>query len=194
MNDLSDNSIVNGNILNYNSFSKKNIFVEAYHAIGLPPLAAYYYLGCSKLDPSGKFEITFPTEAYGVISSWIRPNIELRINDSHQILFKNNVRLFVTQNGRNEFKDLEIPSNYIYSDQLSHTSWPEMIKNGIEDISHLPIAEIKEKLAEFLTPIEASPYATEGKQRAVDYRGVIVPKQPKTENHEESVPWNPNWP
>lgn len=185
-------SIVKGNILNYDQTVEKNIFVDAYHLAGIPKIGPYYYLGGSKLDPNGKFEISFPTEAYGVLGLLKRPNIELRINNSYRVLYIHPVRFVVIENYNNDFKDLEISQDFIYSDQISHTSWFEIIQNGIEDISHLSKQEIKAKLSEFMTPIETAIYVTEIEQKRLNYRGVNVPKRPKTESHSHTIPWNSN--
>jgi hypothetical protein len=195
-----DESEVYGNIFDHQSNPKENIIVEAYHvAYTLPPiiLPLRYYLGKAMTNQNGKFRITFPTEAYGVIDRFRAPNIELRICDSNQTLFKHPIRLFVIQHVNNNFGDITIPANYVYSDEIEHVDLKEMIDTYLPDISDLDKDQVAAIIPEYVESYErSSKYSNEElvTRSPISYRGMIVPKRPKTKKHTpHKIPWYETW-
>jgi len=189
--DMVDESLVTGTIKDHDSNPKEKVFVEAYHVgytLTIPPIPIFYYLGRSEeTDQSGEFRITFPTNAYGVISAILVPNIELRIVDQYHMLYKNPIR-FLTTPTRNNFV-VEIPSNFTYSDRIDHVDWKELVTDFIEDISEKSPEEIEAKLAAFLIPIDQMKYTTQAVQEKLGYRGDIIKvKTSKIEAHSDEIP------
>ena len=190
---MADESFVTGTIKDHDSNPKEKVFVEAYHVgytLTLPRIPIFYYLGRSKeTDQSGEFRITFPTNAYGVISAILVPNIELRIVDQYHILYKNPIR-FLTTPTRNDFV-VEIPSNFTSSDRIDHVDWKKLVSSFIYDIKNSEIsdADVLAKLAAFLIPIDQMKYTTQAVQEKLGYRGDIIKvKTPKIEAHSDEIP------
>ncbi len=190
---MADESFVYGTIKDHDSNPKEKVFVEAYHVgytLTIPRIPIFYYLGRSEeTDQSGEFRITFPTNAYGVISAILVPNIELRIVDQYHMLYKNPIR-FLTTPTRNNFV-VEIPSNFTYSDRIDHVDWKELVSSFIYDIKNSEISDddVLAKLAAFLIPIDQMKYTTQAVQEKLGYRGDIIKvKTPKIEAHSDEIP------
>ncbi len=194
-----EESEVYGNIFDHESNPKENVMVEAYHvAFTLPPmiLPLRYYLGKSITNKNGKFRITFPSEAYGVIDKFRAPNIELRISDSYQKLFTLPIRYFVIQYLHNDFGDITIPANFVYSDEINHVDPMDVIKTYYPDISDLPLDQVAAIIPEYMEIFESMKYSNEDliKREPIDYKLMIVPKRPKTKKHTpHKIPWYEEW-
>ena len=195
-----EKSEVHGNIFDHKSNPMGDVLVEAYHvAYTLPPiiLPLRYYLGKSITNKQGKFRITFPTNAYGVIDKFRAPNIELRISDSYHTLFTHPIRLFVIQYVNNDFGDITIPENYVYSDEIDHVDFKELLETYLPDISDLDKDQVAGVIPEYVAHIErTSKYSNENrvKRSPIDYRLMIVPKRPKTKKHKpHKIPWFKDW-
>ena len=190
-------SEVYGNILDHELNPKENVLVEAYHvAYTLPPIVPLrYFLGMSITNQIGKFRITFPTEAYGVIDKFRAPNIELRVSENYQILLKHPIRFLVIQNANNNFGDITIPAKFVYSDEIDHVDLKEEIETYYPDISDMPLEEVGALIPQYLELFESMKYGKEKLvKREFDYRGMIVPKRPKTTKHTpHKIPWYENW-
>ena len=182
----------------------EKVFVEAYHVENyvlipkvhsLPPL---YYLGRSEeTNQSGEFKITFPDDAYGIIGSgpipgiFKYPNIHLKITDQYRILYEVQVRLIVTE--FNNYFDVKIPSNFVYSNEITHVDYDQLIKEFLEEMSGLPKEEVASLLPGLMQPIINSRYTRANVQAALNYRGINVPETPKKQEHEHTIPWYGTW-
>jgi len=197
---LHPESLVFGTVLDHDSNHKERVYVEAYHveySLLLP--TTYWYLGRSEeTDQSGEFRITFPDDAYGVIGPGLLgifeyPNIYLKITDQYRKLHEVPVRLIVGE--WNNYFDVEIPSDVVYSDQIDHVDWDELIKNFLEDISGLPRNEVAAIVPGFMQPIVNSKYTRKDVQTDLNYRGEMVTERPKKDPppHSHSIPWYPTW-
>lgn len=194
-----EKSEVYGTILDHKLEPKPNVFVEAYQVSFTPPiiLPLNYYLGMTKTNQHGKFKITFPTNAYGVIGRIRVPNIALKVNDSHRTLYKRPVRFLVIQNVNNDFGDIIIPEKFEYSDKISHVDWKDIIETYLPDImGKMDKEEIAAIIPEYLDFMESQKYleAENVEEPPIDYRGIIVPKRPKYRAHRPHlIPWFDTW-
>lgn len=191
-------SIVYGTVLDYNLEPKPNVFVEAYHVAFTPPilLPFNYYLGMAKTNRYGKFRIIFPSNAYGVIGRIRAPNISLKINDSHTTLYKRPTRFLVFQNVNNDFGDIIIPEKYKYSDKISHIDWKDVIETYLPDIMDgMDAQQIAGIIPEYIDFMESQKYFKKENVEGppIDYRGIMVPKRPKTKPHLHRIPWFEDW-
>lgn len=191
-------SIVYGTVLDHTLEPKPNVFVEAYHVAFTPPilLPFNYYLGMAKTNRHGKFRIKFPIGAYGVIGRIRAPNISLKINDSHTTLYQRPTRFFVIQHVNNDFGDIIIPEKFKYSDKISHVDWKDIIETYLPDIMDgMDEGEIAGIIPEYIDFMEKRKYFKKQVVEVppIDYRGIMVPKRPKTTPHLHRIPWNPDW-
>lgn len=191
-------SEVHGTVLNHKLDPALNVFVEAYHVAITPPIIFpfNYYLGMTKTNRHGKFKITFPTCAYGVIGAVRAPNIALKITDTHRILYKHPVRFFVIQNVNNDFGDIIIPAKFQYSDKISHTDWKDIIETYLPDLMEkMDKGEIAGIIPEYIDFMESQNYLEHREDEPpISYRGKIVPHRPKTKAHlPHRIPWYSEW-
>ena len=191
-------STVFGTVLDHKLEPMSDVFVEAYHVAFTPPilLPFNYYLGTTKTNLHGKFRIKFPTCAYGVIGQLRAPNISLKINDSHTTLYKRPTRFFVFQNVNNDFGDIIIPEKFKYSDKISHIDWKDIIETYLPDImDRMDEREIAGIIPEYIDFMDNQKYFKKYVVQGppIDYRGIMVPKRPKTTPHQHRIPWFESW-
>lgn len=214
-------SEIHGIVRDHNSNGVEDVFVEAYHCPNfaiIPPLIGsvhslppYCFLGKSKkTDENGKFNITFPSDAYGLFGNLLVPwpNIELWIVDKYRKLYTNPLKIIVTPL-RNNFV-VEIPApKFTYSNQIDHVDWEELIVNFIDGVNkpkdhpdHRTPEELKETLTALLIPIYDLKYTTQKEQQRLKYRGDIISYMaqipvndksidittPKKQSHSEEIP------
>ena len=187
-------------------------FVEAYHILitRIPTLLACkyltniffhasrksfkivprYYLGISqKTNGSGFFKITFPATAYGLRPPLFYPNIILLVKDEYGTIHRTSVRVAVTDS--NNYFHVQIPEEFVFSDEINHVDWLSSLKNQLSDICELPLEGALAKIPQFVQAIQNSKYTKKAWRRQANYRGTIVPPRPKTESHSDDVPWYP---
>lgn len=192
-------SEIHGTILDHKLEPKPNVFVEAYHVAFTPPiiLPFNYYLGMAKTNQHGKFKITFPSNAYGVIGLLRAPNISLKINDSYRTLYNLPVRCVVIQNVNNDLGDIIIPEKFDYSDKISHVDWKDIIETYLTDITDITdIKEIAGIIPESMEFMELGKYSKEEniEKPPIGYRGILVPQRPKVRAHSSHhIPWFDGW-
>ena len=178
------NFTISGQIKDENSNPLVGVFVEAHDS----DIGSDDYLGLTKTDEHGKFQLTFSEKAFKDFLEG-NPDVYLIIRNEFVVLHKTSTKSG-TKNGT--FFDVVIKSDEKFIDLYENSIQRTFAQfNSMGDTIDLSKIDSQRVFVQMIRGLSSwTYYSNPAIMHNYGYAGPQVPRYPKKEDHSHTLPWN----